>query len=235
VELRPISWDGVPESVFEKSDTFWLHNINLAPSIEVLFRNLHKDCLQRRIRRAECAHLTYDRGSSEELLQDFYKLLILTRRRHQILPQPRTWFRNLLAEMRKDAEIRVARKEGAPVAAILTLRHRDTVVYKYGCSDHRLHNLGGMPFLFWKLIQESKWEGAEQIDLGRTEIANTGLIEFKDRMGANKTKIIYLRCPPGAANGYLRFAQKPAIHRLFCSLPGGLSSVLGRTLYRHIG
>jgi hypothetical protein len=77
-------------------------------------------------------------------------------------------------------------------------------------------------------------EGAEQVDLGRTDIANTRLIEFKDRMGTDEAKIIYLRYPSGAANGYLRFAENPTIHRLFCSLPGVLS-VLGRTLYRHIG
>src|SRR5713101_9298121 len=62
-------------------------------------------------------------------------------------------FRNLVECMGDKIPIRLARKNGAPIAAMLTLRHRSSVVYKYGCSDERSHNLAGMPFLFWRLIE----------------------------------------------------------------------------------
>jgi len=234
VELRPIFEQSEATSPLKVSQSFWFHSLNLSPSIEQLFASLHKNCIQRRIRHAEHEHLTYERGASDELIRAFYNLLIITRRRFGLLPQPQTWFRNVLAGMSPNAEIRLARKDDVPIAAIFTLRHRDTVVYKYGCSDHRFHHLGGMPFLFWKLIEESKSEGAEQIDFGRTDLDNSSLTEFKDRLGTIRTKINYLRYPTNEKAGLAPLARMTAARDLCSLLPSPLSSALGRLVYRHV-
>jgi lipid II:glycine glycyltransferase (peptidoglycan interpeptide bridge formation enzyme) len=207
----------------------------LTPALEQIYRNLHKNCIQRRIRRAEREQLSYEKGCSEALIDDFYKLMMITRRRHQLLPQPRAWFRNLIASMAANAEIRLARKGHTPIAAILTLKHQGTVVYKYGCSDDKFHHLAGMPFLFWKLIEESKAAGAEQIDLGRTEVENSGLTRFKDRLGADRRLITYFRYSSSAARTDLAHADMHATRRLFSVLPNALSSRAGQLVYRHIG
>ena len=234
VELRPLSWEVSPDLPISAGQSFWFHTLSLAPSLEKLFSNLHKSCIQRQIRKAEREQLAYGKGCSEELLDEFYRLLMVTRRRHQLLPQPRTWFKNLSAHMSPNLEIRLARKNGAAIAAILTLRHRGTVVYKYGCSDERFHHLAGMPFLFWKLIEESKAAGAELIDFGRTDLDNKGLIDFKDRFGTTRKRLTYLRYPEGAT-GKSVVSSLPATRRLFSILPDSLSSRLGGMLYRHIG
>src|SRR5205085_8526706 len=140
----------------------------------------------------------YEVGSSIRMIDDFYRLLLITRRRHHLLPQPRAWFRNLVACLGNDVQIRVARKNGTPIAAILSLRHRSSVVYKYGCSDDRFHRLGGMPFLFWRLIQESKEAGVLKIDLGRSDMDRDGLIVFKERLGAARKLLAYSRYPKTA-------------------------------------
>lgn len=235
IELRPLSWKMQPDGPLAASQSFWLHTLNLTPSIGQIFKGLHKNCLQRRIRRAECAQLSYEKGCSEGLLNDFYGLLLITRRRHQLLPQPHAWFRNLVACMSPNVEIRLARKDGIPIAAILTLYHRRTVVYKYGCSDEGFHHLAGMPFLFWRLIEESKTAGAEQLDLGRTDLDNEGLVEFKDRFGTTRRRITYLRYPETARKKGLVESYLPPTRRLFSVLPDALSSRIGQLLYRHIG
>lgn len=235
VELRPLSWEMQPDGPLAASQSFWFHTLNLAPSIEKIFQGLHKNCLQRRIRRAERAQLSYERGCSEDSLDDFYRLLMITRRRHRLLPQPRAWFRNLVACLGTNVEIRLARKDGIPIAAILALYHRKTVVYKYGCSDERFHHLAGMPFLFWKLIEESKIAGAEQLDLGRTDLDNTGLVEFKDRFGTERKRITYLRYSEPKMQKSLLRSYLPETRRLFSVLPDALSSRMGRMLYRHVG
>jgi hypothetical protein len=235
IELRPLSWDLPSDSPLVESQSFWFHSLNLTPSIDQLFHGLHKDCLQRRIRRAERENLSYEKGCSEGLLKDFYRLLLITRRRHQLLPQPRAWFRNLVACMSPNVEIRLVRKGSIPIAAILTLSHLHTVVYKYGCSDQKFHHLAGMPFLFWKLIEESKAAGAEQIDFGRTDLDNDGLIEFKDRFGTTRRRLTYLRYPECIGEKGVIAAYLPVTRRLFSVLPDALSSMAGRLLYRHVG
>src|SRR6202021_2134709 len=88
---------------------------------------------------------------------------------------------------------RTSHKNGVPIAGLLPLRLRSTVIYKYGCSDEAFHQLGGMPFLFWKLIEEGKATGAERIDFGRSEMENEGLIAFKDKFGTTKRVLTYYR------------------------------------------
>jgi CelD/BcsL family acetyltransferase involved in cellulose biosynthesis len=235
IELRPLSEGLHYDHPLAKSQSYWLHTLDLSPSVEQIFAKLHKSCIQRRIRHAERERLGYERGCSSELLNEFYTLLMMTRRRFRLLPQPRAWFENLIACMAPNAEIRVARKDGKAVAAILTLGHRGTVVYKYGCSDERFHHLGGMPFLFWKLIEESKNAAAELIDFGRTELENDHLTEFKDRLGTRRSKLSYLRYPERAGKSRTDALNISAMRGLFSILPDALSSRLGWAAYRHIG
>ena len=235
IQIRPLCWDVDSECSLFASQSFWIHTLNLTPPLDQIFRNLDKSCIQRRIRRAESALLSYESGRSETLLSDFYRLLTITRRRHRLLPQPLVWFRNLVASMGSGLEIRVARTGSIPIAAIFTLRHRGVVVYKYGCSDERFHQLGGMPFLFWKLIEEAKSAGAEQIDFGRTDLENDGLIRFKDQFGTTRRRLTYFRHPEGTKKKGLAASDIPAARRLFSVLPDALSTRAGRLLYRHIG
>lgn len=235
VELRPHSGAVDSRSPLRASQSFWLHTLDLTPSTEQLFRNLHKSCIQRRIRHAEHQQLSYEKGSSQELLNEFYRLLLISRRRFRLLPQPRIWFQNLMECMKPNAEIRLLRKDGAPVAAILTLRHQKTVVYKYGCSDEGLHHLAGMPLLFWKLIEESKAEGVERVDFGRTDMDNHGLIRFKGHFGAACQSLKYFRYAEKARERIPARTDLPAARALFSALPDVLSSRTGQLVYRHIG
>jgi hypothetical protein len=235
IEFRPHSSQLITDLQLPVSQTFWLHTLDLSPSLAQISSRLHGSCIQRRIRHALREQLTCDRGRSEEFLTAFYHLLLITRRRHGLLPQPRSWFRNLIDCLSPDVEIRLVRKNGEPVAAIMTLRHRRTVVYKYGCSDERFHHLGAMPFLFWRLIEESKAEGAEQIDLGRTDLANETLARFKDRLGAARKRLHYSRYSSRVLEKSPLGSGSSAVRAIFAALPDALSSTMGRMVYRHIG
>ena len=232
LELRPLTANSHTGGA---GQLFWFHVLSLQPTLDQIFNGFHKDSIQRRIHRAEREKLVYEVSSSEDLLRDFYRLLVITRKRHQLLPQPRAWFRNLIAGMGANIQIRMVRKDAVPIAAMLSLRHRNSVVYKYGCSDHEFHHLAGMPYLFWKLIEESKAAGAEQIDFGRTDLDNEGLITFKDRFGTARRRIDYVRYPEGAKNKGVVATNISAARRLFSMLPNVLLPWAGRAVYRHIG
>jgi hypothetical protein len=235
IELRPVSKVRDTEGGLCKTGSFCFHELDLGPSTGQLFDGLHKDCFQRKIRRAENERLSYEVGCSERAVSDFYQLLLMTRRRHQMLPQPRAWFRNLIESMGDKVQIRMARKDGTPIAALLTLKHAGSVIYKYGCSNSRFHNLGGMPLLFWRLIEESKAEGASKIDFGRSDLDNQGLIVFKDRLGAQRKALTYYRYPKPKQKDKNAAWNLGRIRRLFSVLPGPVSSTAGRILYRHVG
>ena len=234
VELRPLSSIQGIGGDMQATGSYCFHSLDLTPGVERLFRGLHKDSMQRRIRRAEHGGLSYEVGCSRPFVDDFYRLLVITRRRHHLLPQPRKWFHNLAECFAERAQIRLAKKNGVAVGAIFTLRHGSTVIYKYGCSDGKFHSLGIMPFLFWRLIEESKISGAEKIDFGRSDLDHQSLITFKDKFGAQRESITYYRYtrPEGDKAPLFNFS---AVYRYLSILPNSALSLAGGLLYRHLG
>jgi len=234
VEIRPISSEPGSKSGMGRSIVYSFHSLDLRKREQELFHKFHKDCVQRKIRRAEREKLHYEEGNSEFLLQKFYKLLVITRRRQFLPPQPLSWFRRLIDAFGEDLQIRVATKDDLPVASILTLSHKKSIVYKYGCSDARFHRWGGMAFLFWNAIQAAKDKGCEQFEMGRSDKGNLGLISFKEHWGAIGTDLSYWKYPhkPGAAaDGW----HKNVLQRLMPVIPDSALRTVGRLFYKHIG
>ena len=235
VELRPLLEVCDTPQGLHPSRSYWFHELDLGPSSDQIFQRMHKNSFQRKIRRAEMERLSYESGSSRQLVDEFYRLLLLTRRRHQLFPQPRSWFRNLVECMGDRIQIRLARKNRTPIAAMLTLRHRSCVIFKYGCSDASFHNLGGMPFLFWRLVEESKASGVERIDLGRCDLDDEGLIAFKDRLGTTRRLLKYYRYTSTENGKTAPVSHSKGLGGLFAVLPDAVLCVAGRVLYKHMG
>jgi CelD/BcsL family acetyltransferase involved in cellulose biosynthesis len=233
VELRPIEESAAIASNFQISEQYLLQSLDLRPEIEVLFRGFHKSSTQRKILRAEREALSCEAGRSVDLLRSFYRLLVLTRRRHGLPPQPFEWFRNL-AECVGDAmTVRVARYRGQPVAGIVTLRHGATVVYKYGASDPIGHPLGAMHILFWKAIQDARANGCVSLDLGRTDLGDTGLLRFKERWGATVVPLRYWRCPVSLQSAATR--RDWMVRHGVRHVPNSWRVAVGKALYKHFG
>jgi hypothetical protein len=236
LELRPLilNADALEGNAnFAKSTAFYCHGLDLRPDLDTLFNGFHKSCVQRKIRRAEREGLVYEDGRSEALLRQFYRLLIRTRRRHGVPTQPLAWFRNLVDCLGEALKIRMVCQGERPVAAILTLQYKNTLVYKYGASDAALHHLGGMPVLFWRTIQEAKRLGAEELDLGRSDVEDRGLIDFKRHLGAEHFQLHYYRYPPrpvSRATGWTKSFASKMCARLPISIYAASSF-----FYRHLG
>jgi CelD/BcsL family acetyltransferase involved in cellulose biosynthesis len=234
IEIRPLSADLLSGISLQKSDSFCFHTLDLRTSREDLFRRTDKNSVQRRVRRAEREALGFEEGCSEMLLRKFYGLLVLTRKRHNLPPQPIEWFRNLITFLRDRLTIRVVSSRHEPIASILTFSHRDTYVYKYGCSDARYHNLGAMPLLLWRAIQTAKDRGMQVFDFGRSDTTNEGLIRFKDNWGTSRSTLSYGRiCAEVRQEKGQEYLVNLTKH-IFAYMPDGLITAAGRLLYRHI-
>jgi hypothetical protein len=235
VEFRPLTLVPAPEAGLELSENFYFHKLDLGLTTAELFGRFHKDCVQRKIQRAQREGLVYEEGYSEALLSKFYELQKMTRRRQELPPQPLAWFRNLADCMGEKLKLHVVSKDGKAIASILTLRFRGSLVYKYGASDKQFSNLGGTQLLFWTAIEEAKRDGLLEFDLGRSEPANEGLIQFKSRLGAAKSAVAYWRYSPSpivtGANDWKMAMAK----RVFSRLPDAWLTTAGNLLYRHIG
>jgi len=241
VELRPPAAAGQPFGFdaragdLQPGDRYCLHRLDLRTEITEIFRQLHPSSTKRAIRRAEREGLAYEVGTSDRMLGSFYQLLRSTRRRHGLPPPPLAWFQNVVACLGDHAAIHLASKDGQPIASLLTLSFKKTMLYKYGCSDAAYHAMGGMPFLFWRLIRDARARGFAELDLGRSDIDQPGLIAFKDHLGATRSALTYYRYPKGkrqlAGNNWmLRLAKQ-----VFARMPDAALDLAGKSIYKHLG
>jgi hypothetical protein len=237
IEIRPLRSSIAGSAGFGKSAVFYRHSLDLRPPLELLFGRFHGSCVQRKIRRAELEGVAYQAGRSDALLRQFYALLLPACRRKCLPPKPLDWFRQVMDCMGDNVTIHVASDAGRPIASILTLTFKRTLVYKYGCADKKFTRLGGTHLLFWKAIQEAKGRGLNEFDLGRSDFDTPGLVTFKDRWGTTKSVINYWRWS-ASAPWRPRRPRTPRALRLakglFARLPDRLLIAAGG-MYRHIG
>jgi len=239
VEMRPLFGAGFASSLSKSVRSYCFHQLDLTPTLDSIFKGFHKDSIQRKIRRSEREKLVYVEGNTEHFLNQFYRLFVTTRKRHGLPPQPLKWFSNLIESFGSALKIRIALKGERPVASILTLQFKDTLVYKYGCSNAEYNNLGGMSFLFWMAIQEAHGAGLKVFDLGRSDLDNLGLITFKERWGATRSTLTYTRYHARGDSG-LTLIAKPSdwmsiAKQVISHTPSQVLTAAGKILYKHIG
>jgi hypothetical protein len=238
LELRPIHMNfgqTGDNSDFLAAGKYFLHRLDLSPDLNDVFGSLDRDSVQRRIQRAQKAGLTEKCGRSDELLKDFYALFVITRRRHHLPPIPYAWFNNLIQCQDKALEIRLAYEDRTAIAAILTLRFRGVVYYKYGCSDVRFNRFGATPWLLWRAIETGKSNGASQFDMGRTQEDNTGLLAFKNRWVRQPERLVYWKFPKSSVVASSDRWKLQMAKRIFSHMPDKLLTITGKLIYRHIG
>lgn len=218
------------------SQSYVLHQLDLRQSPDQLLASMHHSSTRRGIRRAAREHLTYECGRSEAMLADFFRLFRMTRRRHGLPPQPLEWFRNLRSCLGDALTIHLARLASQPIAAIVTVSFKGTMVYKYGGSDAAHHRRGTMPFLFWNVIQTAHTQGLATLDLGRSDLDQPGLVTFKDHLGATSSPLSYYSFPPRRADTHQRKNWASRLARVACEhLPDSALDLLGRIAYKHAG
>jgi hypothetical protein len=220
---------------FQKTEGFRFHRLDLRPSLEDLFRGFHKNCVQRKIHRAEREQLSCQAGRSAALLDQFYGLFLMTRRRLGLPPQPLSWFRHLIGFLGESLTIYIAYCRNTPIAGIITLRHKDVLVYKYGASDYDFRQLGGTQLAFWNAIQDAKRSGLREMDFGRSDLDDSGLITFKDRWGARSSALDYWQYSRRPAEASRSRWPAKLVKPLFRHLPDGILRTAGKMLYKYAG
>ena len=237
-EFRPsdeTSSNSAQKLEFKATSNYVLHSIDLRPKSEDIFSRFDKDSVRRRIRHAEQIGVVERCGSSEDMLRHFFRLVVRTRARHSLPPQPFEWFKNLLESMGNAADLRLAYWEDKPVAGVLTLHFKRTSYYKYGASDETQHKLGAMPFLLWRAILNAKSRDSISFDLGRTREDELGLMRFKSRWTSNFEPLTYWTYPSDRSLTSLNDWKLTMVKHLCAVLPPWLLAAAGRTIYRHVG
>lgn len=175
---------------------YLLTKICLDPDPDKIFGLIHHSH-RRNVRVARKHEVRIESGASLEYILKYYALHVQTRRRQGIPAQPRRFF-ELLAEkvLRRGLGFVLLAYQGENcLAGAVFLHWGQTLTYKYGAS--RADGLAMRPnhIIFWNAIQWGCEHGYRIMDLGRTDLGNTGLRDFKKRWGGKETAFFYSYLP----------------------------------------
>jgi FemAB-related protein (PEP-CTERM system-associated) len=125
-----------------------------------------------------------------ELLEPFFDLYSHSVRNLGTPVFPRRLFANLLAEFGSDARILLVRREGRPVAAVLTFFFRDQVLPYYGGARREEFRHAVNDFMYWSLLCHGMEQGYTVFDFGRSKLGS-GSYDFKRHWGFEPTPLHY--------------------------------------------
>jgi hypothetical protein len=97
-----------------------------------------------------------------------------------------------------------------------------------------MNKFGAMPALLWSTIAQAKDAGLKRLDMGRSDLKNEGLVNFKDNFGGARSALTYWWAPRTAAKA----TQDKGVGvagKLFTAMPDIVRVGAGRLLYRHVG
>ncbi|HEY6572867.1 MAG TPA: FemAB family XrtA/PEP-CTERM system-associated protein [Candidatus Eisenbacteria bacterium] len=144
---------------------------------------------RRSIRIALKNGLTWEVGR-EELLEPFFDLYSQSVRNLGTPVFPRRLFQNLLEEFGQDGRILLVRREGRPVAAVLTFFYRDEVLPYYGGARREEFRYAVNDFMYWSLLCYGMEQGYKIFDFGRSK-RGSGSYDFKRHWGFEETPLHY--------------------------------------------
>jgi CelD/BcsL family acetyltransferase involved in cellulose biosynthesis len=219
----------------QRSSEFVLHTIPLDPDPVKVSKRFKRTHLQD-IHTAEERGVTVRFGDQLEDLEAFYNLQLETRKRHGVPAQPWKYFEKLwqhivCAEM---GFVLLAMHENETIAGMVYLGWGRTLIAKYAASREDHFNLRPNNLLFWEGIRWGCEHGFEVFDMGRTEIENAGLRNFKSRWGAVEKPLYYSKLSPNPAEPSSgKLVQM--MHSIIQHSPRWVCRISGELLYKHVG
>ena len=212
------------------------HSLKLESDIDSMFKGF-KSNVRRNIKRAQRERLQAIISNTWESVVAFCRLNCLTRKLHGLPPQPFKFFRNIFKHLiaRDRGFIVLALHRMRPVAGAVFFHFGETGIYKYGASDREFLNLRPNNLVMWEAVRWFGKNGFKELNLGRTDPANEGLLQFKGAWGATAEKQNYYKydfkkdCFLSASSG------PKSSYNVFKRMPVPLLRLTGKLLYRHVG
>ncbi|MEO8456471.1 MAG: GNAT family N-acetyltransferase [Chloroflexota bacterium] len=220
---------------YSNGTAFLQHIIDLGGNLE---SRVHSSA-RRAIRKAEKTGVTVRVSNTGADTRRFYELMVHTRRKHGLLPQPWRFFANIHKHLIAQGHgyLLLADYKDETIAGDLLLQFRDQLTYKFNASDPRFLYVRPNNLLLWRAMQLGAEAGQQTLDLGRCEIDNEGLRRFKLLWGAREQRVGYYHYPATFAASSLLSARptRAALSLFVKHAPDFALEAAGGALYHNFG
>jgi hypothetical protein len=216
------------------------HTIVLDKPVDKLYKEFHKSCVQRKIKRSLESGLTIRTAKDEADWQAFYEIYLSHRQHRGLPPQPFRFFQKL-AEHFQDIgilQLLLAEKDGVILGGMYVFTFRQTMMADTLATRDDLKEMNLPIFLYWQGIQVAYNQGCKEFNLGRTSITNTSLADHKRKWASKVEDLVELQRQfrgPHAAHRREESVLYKSARLLLSSVPSPAFELLGRVAYKHIG
>jgi hypothetical protein len=221
-----------PPAPWETVDTFAQWFVEMDRPLEKLHQALDRD-VRRNMRHALAEGISVERGDSLEYLRRFYRLHLDTRRRLGVPPRPFRYFKLLHRVFSQTGALSVwiARLRDSDLAGLVMLQDGDVLYAKMNGRSKDCPN-GANHLMFVSAMDEFAGR-VRRWDLGRVDIRNRGLGDFKKRLGACSAPLPYAFFPRAPRNISAEVLSGPAqiLSQAWRRLPLWTTRVLGTVVY----
>ena len=218
------------------STAFHGHRLRLTADEDALFAGV-ESAVRRAIRKAEKSGVRVEVSHDRDAVRAFYGLHCRTRRKHGQPPQPFRFFQNVHDHVLSQNQgfVVLAHYRQTSVAAAIFFHFGKKAIYKFGASDQTFQHLRANDLVMWEAIRWYAQNGFEQLDFGRTSLANEGLRRFKLGWGTEEHRIEYVRYDRRTGGFVTADDEAAGWHtRVFQVLPGFCGRLAGAVLYKHM-
>ncbi|MGB7297135.1 MAG: GNAT family N-acetyltransferase [Candidatus Aminicenantales bacterium] len=188
-------------SGFSACSYYKRHLLRLNGDPQEVLKGVDKRTIKYNIRKARKEGVEIIEENSTKGIDDFFRLYVLTRKKHGVPHQPVEFFRALARNIidHGHASLLFASQKSLIIAAGLFLRLNKVVYYKYNVSDpYFLTKTAPNHLLTWTAIERACLDGFEYLDFGRTAPDNAGLMRHKQMWGAGIHDLPYFYHPPSS-------------------------------------
>lgn len=189
------------------------------------------------VRRAQTFGLDVAIGRGEGDQADHYAVYAESVRNLGTPVFPRALFREMLAAWGEDADILTVRKDGRPVASVLSLYHAGTVYPYWGGGTAEARALRANEHMYFELMRHAAARGCTRFDFGRSKVG-TGPYAYKKNWGFEPEPLTYaVRTADGAPPREINpLSPKYRLQvQLWQRLPLAVANRLGPPIARGLG
>ena len=221
---------------FTSTSDYFVHIIELCPTLEETFNSFGKRSIRRLIRKADENRLSFRLGNSGKDLKIFYELEIKLRKSIGLPPAPYEFFKTLWDHLSKEnlALLPVIEFDGNPIAASIVLKFKDTFYFEYTAIDKKYIDLYPNHKLHWEIIKIAQNDyNAKFINMGRTAVEQENLIYFKEKWNAKPFPLYRNNYPPTKKNNLKRSVLFKYIKSINSVLPSKILELEGKILFKY--
>lgn len=166
------------------------HVIDTSRPLKEIVANFDRT-LRTNLRRTEKCKLAFQFSQDASELEEFYRFLLKTRKKHGVPIQPKSFFRGLHNRILSSnlGYIGLARDGENTIAAGIFLCYGGKMMCKYLASDSNALDKRPNEFLLYQGIRMAVEMGCSTFDFGISKREQEGLRRFKSKFGATENDV----------------------------------------------